>query len=125
MTARKQAALGNLRLSTAKSRLVKDTLFRLVVQAGYVCHRCGGDLVRDDFSIEHKVSWQNSDDPAGLFFDQENIAFSHWLCNSAAGGASRRATQMAPEVAAVRDKESKRRHWTKERRRSKYERLGT
>ena len=71
--------------STASGRLVKDILFRLAIQAGHTCHRCGGDLDRETFSIEHKVAWLDSEDPVGLFFDQKNIAFSHLRCNSADG----------------------------------------
>lgn len=67
--------------STASGRLVKDTLFKLAVDAGHKCYRCGKDLIRDTFSIEHKEPWLDSEDPAGMFFDQDNIAFSHLSCN--------------------------------------------
>lgn len=71
--------------STASHRLVKDTLFRLAIEAGYKCYRCGGELSRDTFSIEHKQSWVTSDDPVAMYFDQGNIAFSHQSCNSSYG----------------------------------------
>jgi hypothetical protein len=71
--------------STASNRLVKDTLFRLAVEAGHACYQCGETLVRDTFSIEHKKPWLDSDDPKGSFFDQGNIAFSHLHCNVGAG----------------------------------------
>lgn len=41
-------------------------------------------MARDNFSIEHKIPWLDSDDPVDLFFNLENIDFSHLLCNSAA-----------------------------------------
>ncbi|MBK3444127.1 hypothetical protein [Pseudomonas lactis] len=121
---KKQERLG-MCVSTAKSRLAKDTLFRLLIESGHACFRCGGALTRESFSIEHKESWVNSDNPVEKFFDQSNIAFSHISCNSAAGGASPRMDRLTPGVAASRIKESKRRHWTSAKRREKYLRLGT
>ncbi len=67
--------------STAAHRLRIDILFQLVVKAGYRCWCCGGALTRDTFSIEHKEAWLDSEDPIGLFFDLDNIAFSHHACN--------------------------------------------
>lgn len=67
--------------STASGRLVKDTLFKLAIEAGYACYRCSKPLTRDTFSIEHKEPWLDSEDPVGTFFDQDNIAFSHLTCN--------------------------------------------
>lgn len=78
---KKQQQLG-MNPSTASNRLVKDTLWRLVVQAGQnVCYRCSQPMTRETFSIEHKEAWLDSDDPLGLYFDQENISFSHLNCN--------------------------------------------
>lgn len=67
--------------STASNRLVKDILFRLAVEAGHKCFQCGGELDRSSFSIEHKVPWIDSENPKELFFDLDNIAFSHHKCN--------------------------------------------
>lgn len=69
---------------TASNRLVKDILFRFVEDAGHVCFQCRGKMSRDNFSVEHKVPWLDSDDPVGLYFDLDNIAFSHLDCNIAA-----------------------------------------
>lgn len=78
---KKQQQLG-MNPSTASGRLVKDTLWRLVEQTGQTsCHRCGFDMNRDSFSIEHKEAWLDSDNPVGKFFDQNNISFSHLVCN--------------------------------------------
>lgn len=71
--------------STASGRLVKDTLFRLAVEAGHKCHHCGDELTRDTFSIEHINPWLDSENPVELYFDQDNIAFSHLTCNIKAG----------------------------------------
>lgn len=67
--------------STASGRLLKDILFNLAINAGHKCFQCQGDLTRETFSIEHKIPWLDSDDPARLFFDLDNIAFSHHKCN--------------------------------------------
>lgn len=66
---------------TASNRLVKDLLFDFVQKAGINCFQCGGPLTRDDFSIEHKVPWLDSADPVKLFFDLDNISYSHQVCN--------------------------------------------
>lgn len=73
---------------TAANRLRKAILFDLVCRLGLdVCHHCEKKIEDiDNFSIEHKTPWLDSDDPVGLFFDMENIAFSHLKCNSVAGG---------------------------------------
>jgi len=110
--------------STASHRLVKDTLFRLAVEAGHVCHHCKKPLDMDSFSVEHVTPWLNSPDTTRLFFDQNNIAFSHLSCNSAAGGKGA-VRRFSPEEAEARVRLSKKRHWTAERRRDKYLRLGT
>jgi hypothetical protein len=48
-----------------------------------------------DFSIEHKQRWLDVD-PA-LFWDLTNIAFSHFICNSRAGGKEG-AKAITPEI---------------------------
>lgn len=68
--------------STASHRLVKDTMWRLIGASGMnQCYRCGVEMTRETFSIEHKEAWLDSEDPLGLYFDQSNIAFSHLRCN--------------------------------------------
>ncbi len=75
---KKQLQLG-INPSTASHRLVKDLLFSYVKDIP--CYRCSQPLTRDTFSIEHKEAWLNSDDPLKLFFDLENISYSHLACN--------------------------------------------
>lgn len=109
--------------STARHKLRTDVMFMLVQQLGYTCYRCGEELTRDTLSIEHKLPWLNSEDPVGLFFDLNNIAFSHQSCNYA-HGTKGRPRQFSKEEAQQRDKDSKRRHWTPEKRREHYLRTG-
>ncbi len=79
---------------TASNRLLKDILFKLITDAGHVCYHCGFPMSRSTFSIEHKEPWLDSSDPVKLFFDLENIGFSHKVCNFAArrhgGGAPKK-----------------------------------
>jgi hypothetical protein len=80
---KKQNQLG-MNPSTASQRLIKDLLFKFVSEAGHTCHQCGGELTRMNFSVEHKTPWLDSDDPVGMFFDLENVSFSHRSCNASA-----------------------------------------
>lgn len=58
-------------------------LFHLAKKLGLTsCFRCGTEIENlKDFSIEHKKEWETSETPVELFFDLDNIAFSHTLCN--------------------------------------------
>jgi hypothetical protein len=71
--------------NTAMARLDRRVLFMLVQKAGLdTCHRCGKKIERvEDLSLEHKQPWLDADPT--LFWDLENIAFSHKGCNYAAG----------------------------------------
>ena len=67
----------------ASSRLRKSVLFMLMKKCDMdECYQCGKliDSI-DDLSIEHKTPWLDSDNPRNLFFDINNIAFSHLVCN--------------------------------------------
>lgn len=78
---KKQLQLG-MNPSTASNRLVKDVLFKLICDSGLnSCYQCGEEMSRDDFSIEHKTAWLDSPNPVELYFDLDNISFSHILCN--------------------------------------------
>ena len=74
-------------IGTASARLRKRILFSLIQETGKdICYQCGKRIEKiGDLSIEHKIPWLNSDDPIGLFFDLNNIAFSHLSCNARAG----------------------------------------
>ena len=82
----------------AASRLRKNILFRLLKRLGEnYCFKCS-ELIEevDDLSIEHKKPWEGRS--AELFWDLENIAFSHSGCNKNhsynAGGHNKK---IAPE----------------------------
>jgi hypothetical protein len=86
MKQEKQRQLG-MNPSTAQAKLLKDILFFFVNKEEIKCFQCSGALTRENFSIEHKVPWLHSENPRGLFFDLDNISFSHLSCNY---GAARR-----------------------------------
>ncbi len=126
---KKQNQLG-MNPSTASGRLVKDVLYSLVVQTDQNnCYQCGLPMSRDTFSIEHKEPWLDSEDPLGLYFDLNNISFSHHSCNVAAARKVRK--HETPEdskeahLKTSRDWKKNNRVYDPEERRQRYKRMGT
>lgn len=72
--------------STAAHRLKKSILFSFAKKLGYNwCYQCGAEITNiDKFTIEHKQPWLDSENPVEVFFDLDNIAFSHAHCNYSA-----------------------------------------
>lgn len=68
---------------TACNRLRKTILFKLVQQLDLdVCFQCGNKIESvDELSIEHKSPWMYNENSVEMFFDLDNIAFSHLKCN--------------------------------------------
>ena len=68
---------------TANGRLKKAIMFDLVCKLRLnLCFHCNMEITNvDQFSVEHKIPWLNSDNPKELFYDLNNIAFSHLFCN--------------------------------------------
>ena len=130
---KKQNQLG-MNPSTASHRLVKDTLWRLVIMSGLnSCYRCSKPMTRDTFSIEHKVAWLDSDDPLGLYFDQQNISFSHLRCNikdsrtrdkSGCGTESQYDRGCRCDPCSVEKSRMRKTRYTPEKRRATYNRTG-
>lgn len=115
---------------TASHRLVKDLLYNYIASKE-VCYQCGKPMSRDDFSIEHKEPWLDSEDPAGLFFNLENVAFSHLACNIKASRSAKRGTTQYPEhIGQSRTRSpskvanDRRRRYDPEKRRAQYRRTG-
>lgn len=128
---KKQDQLG-MSVGTASHRLRKMLLFAFVQDACLdTCFRCGKKITKlSEFSIDHKTPWLDGDDPAKLFFDLENIAFSHLACNV---GDARQPNKACSEEERLARKASTNRKWRKSkeptvrkaRRRAKYLRTGT
>jgi HNH endonuclease len=91
-TSKKKAQQLEMPYGTARNRLNKAIMFELMKRCKLdICYQCKKKInLVDDLSVEHKIPWLDSEDPVGLFFDLDNIAFSHTKCNY---GAARR-----PEV---------------------------
>lgn len=71
---------------TARNQLLKQTMFRFAQELGYdTCFQCGEKIENHtELSMEHKIPWLDSEKPVDLFFNQDNIAFSHLSCNCSA-----------------------------------------
>lgn len=70
-------------VGTASSQLKKQVMFAMAEALGRnICFQCDKKINSPAaFSLEHKVPWLDSDNPKELFFDLNNIAFSHLSCN--------------------------------------------
>src|SRR5438874_2568287 len=87
---------------TASARLRKAIMFHLLQRLGEnVCIQCAKLIDKSaELSIEHKQPWLDVD--ADLFWDMENISFSHLRCNTShrrrSGGVDQR--KIGPEGTA-------------------------
>jgi hypothetical protein len=70
-------------IGTATARLRKSIMFQMSQKLEMdICYQCGERIVSvNDFTIEHKIPWLDSKNPKQLFYDLDNIAFSHHSCN--------------------------------------------
>lgn len=86
-TSQREATQLGMPYGTAMNRLRKELLFSLLQRLGEdVCYRCGKRiLLIRELSIEHKEAWLDVNPE--LFWDIDNVTFSHLGCNS---GASRK-----------------------------------
>jgi hypothetical protein len=82
---KKEQQLG-MKIGTASHKLRRAVMFSLLVKLNLdICSRCSEKLQENNYSMDHVVDWLDSDKPVDLFFDINNISFSHKLCNSKAG----------------------------------------
>lgn len=113
--------------ATASGRLLRDLLFHYVMKESHKCFRCDGELERDNFSIEHKIPWLNSDNPIELFYDLDNITYSHQKCNYGAHAVPHKL-DLTPKERAERNRlkwaEYKRNTYNSEKRSEKYRTKG-
>lgn len=89
---------------TASNRLKKQILFSLVQETKKdICFQCGEKIKSvKEFSIEHKVPWLDKD--TDLFWDLDNIAFSHLSCNVGAGRKILKGIHKHPSISAYNDR---------------------
>lgn len=83
---KKKKQLG-MPIGTASNRLRKSIIFNLLKKTNEnFCHQCKLEISSEkELSIEHKVPYLDSEDSVRLFFDLDNIGFSHLSCNVRAG----------------------------------------
>ena len=122
--AAKSRKLG-MNFMTAKGRLERDLLFKMVVEAGHKCHRCAQPLERENFSVDHKSNWGQAEDPKAAFFDLANIGFSHHHCNSRHTSRTKYWTREERYAAQLKNsRERRKRNYAPEQRHDRYERTG-
>lgn len=129
MSDKKKQQLG-MNPSTAQNRLIKDILWSLILQTNqHVCCKCNKEMTRETFSIEHVKPWLDSEEPIELFFDLNNISFSHLSCNisdarkpeAICGTYSRYQNYSCRcELCKLAASESRSKYYTKESRRERY-----
>ena len=89
---------------TAYHRLKRKIMFDLICQLDLNwCYQCGAKIETvKDFSVEHKEPWLDSANPKELFFDLENIAFSHQSCNYRASRGMKGQRKPCPTISNYR-----------------------
>lgn len=119
--------------ATASGRLVKDLLFKMILDTGQNrCHYCDAEMTRETFNITHKDKWLDSKDPLGLYFDLDNVTFAHAICVNrnadrcipTCGTASKYRSGCRCGDCTDASTDSKRVYYTAEKRRERYERTG-
>lgn len=94
---RKAETLG-MNASTANSLLRRNIIFELLTGTRWmdwgVCYKCKDAIMSpEELSIEHKQPWEGRENGKELYWDLENIDFSHKRCNTPhryVGGIGRR-----------------------------------
>lgn len=114
---------------TASNKLRKEIMFSLIKKLELnVCYQCGEVIENSDsLSIEHKTPWLDSEDPVGLFFDLNNIAYSHLSCNCKAGRKPNKKYFTEEEKREAKNRlcrESNARHYSRTKRQERYLRTG-
>jgi hypothetical protein len=121
----------------AMNKLLRDIIWHQLEQHGKTsCYRCNEPMARETFSIDHVKPWRRDHvDSEALFFDMDNIEFSHSRCNSQVSYDERRHPCGTPAayyrgcrcedctVSAAYDRQGKK-TYDPEKRREQYERHG-
>lgn len=111
---------------TACNRLRKKVLFHLLEKLnGNVCFKCNKAIeLVSDLSIEHKQPWEGRN--VELFWDIENIAFSHMKCNTPHSIPNKKYFTEEEKIAARREWTAKwmRKNYSTEKRRTKFQTTG-
>jgi hypothetical protein len=86
--------------TTARHKLNRLIMFSLVQKSGLdLCFRCGEKILTPkELSVDHKLPWFRIS--TELFWDLENIAFSHFSCNSEEGRSRNPSNTRNPNLIA-------------------------
>lgn len=114
---------------TASQRLKKTLLYFLAVRLDlHWCFQCGKEIQTcEELSVEHKIPWLDSENPRDLFFNLDNIAFSHLICNISARRKTNKkyfTEKERKEAERKSNTEYKRRTYSPESRHKKWEETG-
>jgi hypothetical protein len=131
----KKAEQLGMPIGTASYKLKKSIMFSLLKELNRNwCYRCSGLIETEDtLSVEHKEPWLDSENPKGLFFDLDNISFSHLSCNISDAKRIKAdcgtATKYINGCRCSSCKEGKsktaKKYYSKEKRHERYKRLGS
>lgn len=112
----KSSQLG-INFSTASNRLRRNVMFHLLCKTGEnTCHRCGKKIeIVDDLSIDHKQDWMYAKNAKELFYDIDNIAYSHKRCNTIAGLDKRTPFRGVTRLHNNKKKQYQARYWDGEK----------
>ncbi len=113
--------------STASGRLIKDILFSFVIKNSPFCYRCNTEMSRDNFSVDHLIPWLHKENATQLFFDLNNITFSHISCNVAASRKPHKkyfTEEEKKERVRQLSRENKKKHYCPEKRSIKFQEKG-
>lgn len=84
-------------------------------------------MERENFSIEHKTPWLDSENPLELYFSLENIDFSHHVCNIKAARKPHKrfhTEEERYENALKQSRDCRRKNYTSEWRHKRYKKEG-
>lgn len=129
MSKNKKIAQLGMDVGTASSQLKKSILFSAIKKLNQdTCYRCQKKIdTVNELSIDHIVPWIDSPSPKELFFDLDNVTFSHLSCNI---GCRRSVGQKyfsdveRLEAKRKRTREYMRRTYTTDRRKQKFKSTG-
>ncbi len=97
-----KAAFLGMPYGTASNRLKKMLMFKFA-QALELdsCFKCGEKIQTvEELSVEHKEPWFDRENGVELFWDLDNIAFSHLGCNRAERNGQEKRRKIGPEGTA-------------------------
>lgn len=104
-------------IGTTSNRLKKSIMHSLLKRLSLnFCYRCAAEILTpEELSIDHKIDWLDSKNPTELFYNIDNIAFSHHSCNCAAAKKTNQKCTIrssASKLKGVRKPDSRKIHFS-------------